>query len=341
VSRTGAPGAADSPAARRRVRRLLRWYPPSWRRRYGDEFAELLLAEMAEQPSSARRTVNVIGNGLLARLTGAGLTSHELPRADQMRVGLATLGTALAAFGAFAVAMLAQLATGWQWTSPQSASATAGTLILAVAVGCMAVIGAAAVVPVAWLSARAIAAGQRRLARPAVLAGVSAAVLVVGTRHFQNGWPGTGGTGPHHLVVPGGLAAFGWASTLSVSSYWVHPGLLARFPLPEVAWMAASPLALAGVAAGLVMVVRRLDLPARLLRYLTVLALAASLVAVPVLVGAASWVLGHGPGQAGLFRPGLVNGVGLVIMATALVVAMRAALGVLRASRSRERPARG
>jgi len=293
---------------------------------------------MAEQPSSHRRTVNVIGNGLLARLTEAGLTSHDLPQADQMRAALATLGCALAAFGAFAVAMLAQLATGWQWTSPQSGSATAGTLILAAAVACLALIGAVAVIPVAWLTARAIAAGQARLVRPAALAGVSTAVLVVGTRHFQNGWPGTGGTGAHHVVVPGGLAAFAWASTLSVSSYWVHPGLLAQFPLPEVAWMAASPLALAGVAAGLVMVVRRLDVPARLLRYLTLLALAASLVAVPVLVGAASWVLGHGPGQAGLFRPGLVNGAGLVIMATALVVALRAASGVLRARQSVSAP---
>jgi hypothetical protein len=327
-------GATSPDGDLRRVRRLLRWYPASWRRRYGDEFAELLLAEIAEQPSSRRRTINVVGNGLLARLTQAGLTSHELPRADQMRSGLATLGCALAAFGALAVAMLAQLATGWQWTSPPSGSAEAGTLILAIAIGCLALIGAAAVIPVSGLAVRAIARGQARLIWPAALTVASATVLVTGARHFQNGWPGTGGTGAHHLVVPGGLAAFGWASTLSVSSYWVHPGLLARFPLPEVAWMALSPLALAGAAAGLVMVVRRLDVPPRLLRYLTVLAAAASLFAVAVLAGAASWVLGHGPGQAGLFQPGLVDAAGLAIMATALVVALRAVTGILRACRA-------
>ena len=33
------------PAARQ-VARLLRWYPASWRARYGEEFAELLLADL-------------------------------------------------------------------------------------------------------------------------------------------------------------------------------------------------------------------------------------------------------------------------------------------------------
>jgi hypothetical protein len=325
-----------SPTSERRVRRLLRWYPPSWRQRYGDEFAELLLAEMAERPASPRRAVNVMCNGLLARLTRAGLTSHELPQAEQVRAGLATIGCALAAFGALAVAMLAQLATGWQWASPQSAAAAAGTVVLTVAVACLALIGAAAVVPVAWLTARAMGRRKGRLGRPGALAGLSATVLIAGTRHFENGWPGTGGTGAHHGLVPGGLAAFGWASTLSVSSYWAHPGLLLRFPLPEVGWMLLSPLAFGGLMTGLVLIVRRLELPRPLQRYLAALATAAVPAAVAVLAGAASWVLDHGPGQTGLFQPGLVDGTGLAIMSGAVVVALRAVPATLRASRARE-----
>jgi hypothetical protein len=42
--------SADATADCRRVRSLLRWYPPSCRARYGEEFAELLLAEMEERP---------------------------------------------------------------------------------------------------------------------------------------------------------------------------------------------------------------------------------------------------------------------------------------------------
>ena len=39
---------------------LLRWYPRGWRARYGDEFAELLLAELAERPRGWRRTADVV-----------------------------------------------------------------------------------------------------------------------------------------------------------------------------------------------------------------------------------------------------------------------------------------
>ena len=133
--------------------------------------------------------------------------------------------------------------------------------------------------------------------------------------------------------MPAGLAAFGWASTLSVSSYWMHPALLARFPVPELAWMTLSPLALIGLVAGLVTVTRRLTWPRRLVRFEAILAAGATVAAVGYLVGAASWVLGRG--QTGLFRPGLVDGAELAIMALALAVALRAALAVRQARPSR------
>ena len=34
----------------RRAERLLRWYPREWQARYGDEFAELLISDMADTP---------------------------------------------------------------------------------------------------------------------------------------------------------------------------------------------------------------------------------------------------------------------------------------------------
>src|ERR1700676_108801 len=52
-------------AAERRARRLLRWYPTSWRGRFGDEFTELLISEFEEQPRSWRRTANVVSSGTL------------------------------------------------------------------------------------------------------------------------------------------------------------------------------------------------------------------------------------------------------------------------------------
>ena len=65
--------------------------------------------------------------------------------------------------------------------------------------------------------------------------------MAVGGRHFGNGWPGTGGhPWAHPGPVPGGVAAFCWASTLAVSSFWAHPAALAAFPAAELAGMSAA-----------------------------------------------------------------------------------------------------
>ena len=114
-----------------------------------------------------------------------------------------------------------------------------------------------------------------------------------------------------------------------MSSFWAHPSLLARFPAAELAWMAASPVAgtVLIVAAGTA--VRRLDLPAGLTRYLGRVAGAASAAAAVFLAGAVVWLLGDGGGAA-LFRPGLVDGAELVLMALALALAVRLTRGLSR-----------
>jgi hypothetical protein len=318
---------------------LLRWYPRSWRARYGEEFAELLRADIEERPADLRRTADVIRSGLLARLTAAGLTGHELPPEEQIGAGLATAGCALIVFAAFGVAMLAQLATGWQRASAGSAAAAAGTVGMTAAVTILGVLGLAAAVPVCWQLAAAARRRDRRFAVPVSLMLGCAALLVIGTRHFENGWPGTGGMGPEHHLVPGGLAAFGWASTLSVSSYWAHPALLARFPAAELAWMVLSPAAWIGLGTGLVMVTRRLDLTSsRLLRYLSHLAALASAAAVVFLACASAWLLDHGAVGAEEFRPGLVDAGELLAMALALIVAVRAASGIWHGLRALPSP---
>jgi hypothetical protein len=166
--------------------------------------------------------------------------------------------------------------------------------------------------------------------RPAGLALGCAAALTLGAKHFQNSWPGTGGTGAEDGLVPGGVAAFGWASTLSVTSFWAHPELLDRFPAAELAWMALSPVAGIALAGAVVIVVRRLSLPRRMVGYLACLARGACAAAAVFVSGSAVWVLGHGP-AASLFRPGLVDGAELLTMTLALAVALAAARGLAAA----------
>src|SRR5580693_5889932 len=199
-----------------RAARLLRWYPRAWRARYGEEFTELLIAELAERPRSAARsaarTADVIRGGLVARLTDAGLCGCA-PQAPELarvhaQAGLASLACCAAVFLGVGGAIWSQLVIGWQWSAPGTAGTAVATFAMTGTILVLALLALLAALPVAW------------------------AVTIVGGRHFGNGWPGTGGhpwarTG----LVPGGVAAFSWASTLSVSSFWAHPAALASFPL--------------------------------------------------------------------------------------------------------------
>ena len=47
----------------RRIARLLSWYPPQWRVRYGEEFAELLGQTIRDGHGGPRLTLNVIREG--------------------------------------------------------------------------------------------------------------------------------------------------------------------------------------------------------------------------------------------------------------------------------------
>jgi hypothetical protein len=330
----GAEGAAGDS-----VQRLLRWYPASWRERYGEEFAELLLAEQTEQPRAWRRTANVARCGLAARLASAGLTGrlpHLAGPAAATRACLGTLTCSLAVFLSFGTAMWAQLAIGWQWAPPASTATTVAMLVMSGSLFFLALIALLAAAPAAWTAIRASARGQaRRLRGPAVLIGTGALVLIAGGRHFGNGWPGTGGHWwPHQGLAPGGLAAFGWAATLSVTSYWAHPAALASFPPAELAWMVISPAAMLSLATGAVQLVRRLEASPRILRYEAWTGRAAVAGMTAFLSGALCWVSQNGPSPA-LFHAGVIDAAGLAVMTIALAAGWQAA------SRARYRPGPG
>ena len=314
-----------STSDRRRAIRLIRCYPKDWRARYGEEFAELLTSEFAERPTSWPRTANVIGSALLARLTGAGLTSHRLPPSQQARTSLASFGCALALFVALGSALWSQLTIGWQWAPPDTVGTTTAMLVMsAVMLGfvVLAVLAAAPIVGVVFRQAfRRQAQG---LLRPSLLLVLATSLLVVGARHFGNGWPGTGGRPwAHQGLVPGGVAAFLWASTLSISSYWVHPSALFRFPPAELAWMCVSPLASMSAVVGSTKIIRRLDMSRHLLDYERRVGRAAAWAMALFLVGSCFWIVDGGPGPRNLFHAGAIDVSGLALMTGLAVLALR------------------
>jgi hypothetical protein len=331
-------GTTPARGPQEQAKRLLRWYPRAWRARYGEEFTELLTADLAERPRSAARTADVIRGGLVARLTDAGLCGCAPPAPELARVhaqaGLASLACCAAVFLGVGGAIWSQLVIGWQWSAPGTAGTAVATFAMTGTILVLALLALLAALPVAWAVATRLARGQaRRLAAPSALFLAGLAVMIVGGRHFGNGWPGTGGhpwarTG----LVPGGVAAFSWASTLSVSSFWAHPAALAAFPAAELTWMALSPLALACVVAGAATAVRRAELSPALLRFEGRLA-AAACVAMAVFLGAGcAWLAGRAAPPGSLFHPGAIDVAGLAVMTLALGVASQAARQSRRAS---------
>jgi hypothetical protein len=322
-------------AAARRAGRLLRWYPKAWRSRFGEEFAELLISDIRERPRSRARTADVARGGIVARLAEAGLCGCAPEAPEQVRTTLAALICCVAVFLGCGAAMWSQLTTGWQWSEPDATGTAVAMVMMSAAMLAFAILAVLAALPVAASAARS---RGKALAGPLVLFLAGAVVVFLGGRHFGNGWPGTGGhPWGRQGLVPGGIAAFAWASTLSVSSYWVHPSALAGFPAAELAWMAVSPLAVACAVAGAAQVVRRSALSPGALLFEARLGVAACGVMVVFLGGFCSWVLGEiggGPGPGGLFHAGTIDVAAAAVMAIALALARQAAyrarLGVLR-----------
>jgi hypothetical protein len=55
------------------ARRALRWYPPAWRRRYGDELVALLEDVFGDEPLPVRCRMSLFWSGTIER-------SHEMSR---------------------------------------------------------------------------------------------------------------------------------------------------------------------------------------------------------------------------------------------------------------------
>jgi hypothetical protein len=310
-----------------RAARLLRWYPRTWRSRYGEEFTELLIADIAERPRSWARAADVMRGGIRARIAGAGIGGCSLAdRSDQVSASLVSLACCTAVFLGLGAAIWSQLTIGWQWSAPDARATTVAMVMLSAAMLAFTALAAAAAVPVVWCVAARLAHGHaQRLAAPLLLTVAGAAVMFVGARHFGNGWPGTGGHAwARQGLVPGGVAAFCWAATLSVSAYWAHPAALAAFPAAELAWMAVSPVALACVAGGTATAIRRIGLPASVLRYEITLGYAACATMVVCLSGCCAWLIDGGPGPRNLFHAGVIDIIAAAVMAVAFAVAQQA-----------------
>jgi hypothetical protein len=305
----------SSPQAR--AKRLLHWYPASWRERYGDEFEALLIADISEQRHSRRRTVDVALRGLLARLTAAGVAGES-----EQRARLAAIACVGGVVAVLSLGLWAQLMIGWQWAPPHDPATGVALAAILAGLVALAFIVVLAATPVLWSALRRRANGVRL---PLVALSAGLTVLVLVGIHFAPHWPGAGGHAWNaRKLAPGGLAAFAWATTLSLTSYWAHPTKLAAFPAGQLAWMISAPFALTAILGGASTVVRRTHLSARALRYELRLARAAGFAMLTIFGGALCWILTANSAPDRLYATGTIDLAEIAVMALMLSWLMRA-----------------
>ncbi|HEY5273592.1 MAG TPA: PASTA domain-containing protein [Acidimicrobiales bacterium] len=83
----------------RRARRLLRWYPRSWREHHPDEFLALLEDSISERPFWPRRTIDIAAHGLRVRSAELGSAF----RTSRRRVLIGSSASLVVVVGALAV----------------------------------------------------------------------------------------------------------------------------------------------------------------------------------------------------------------------------------------------
>lgn len=312
-----------SPDAWRRASRLVRWYPAEWRTRYGAEFGELLAAEIVERPRSWALIFDVAIGGITARVAALGLAGTTVDPSDQPRRSLATLGGLLAILLTFALSIWSHLVSAQRWGAPATKATHTAIDLMTIAVTICAGAVVVGAIPIAWTATRAVASRcTPRLRMPVLMFVTGAAILIAGSIIFHTGWSGSGSHFPQSIGPPG-PAGFVWASTLAISAYWAHPTILLSLPTSEIVWMVISAGGLLLASAGATKTVRQLELPNRLLRFVTHTGQVAVAGLGLFVFGTLIWLVDGGPGPGRLFQSGRVDQVGMVVMSVALLLAIR------------------
>jgi hypothetical protein len=121
-------GTVLDPRIMARVARLLRWYPRTWRERYGAEFEAVLTSSLVDGKGGLSLSMNVAREGLAARLESAGFVGRTAPAIERARASVMTVFVATLGFLTSAIALLIY-SKGWQ-ASPRIEALRRAVLIL-------------------------------------------------------------------------------------------------------------------------------------------------------------------------------------------------------------------
>jgi hypothetical protein len=328
----------------RRAERLLRWYPPTWRERYGEEFTDHLEQEFAERPVDLRRSLNVAFKGLAARVEDLGLSNASLSPGGQTRAALGT---------SFALLVLATVfATNfWSWSMllwsdrtyhPIPVDATTGILTMVIGILLLVLVSITLIVLVS--AARQIVSGRgRRLVGPSVFAAGSIACFC----YFLPPWLPSMFARYSHMFQGGdrwthpGPAAYGLATIAKmVTQPWIsvwNPGISGE-PSSQAVMNDLTPLAVLVFAVAMALLLRRVELPRIAVRLGSATVVLLGVLSGVFLLTLVVWFTAGGPLWATFEETGNIAGVVyLVFLALVAVLVARSGLLAVRNQPRRKR----
>jgi hypothetical protein len=227
---------------------LLRWYPPAWRERYGEELVVLMEDHSGEQPLSRKVKLSLIRAGLRERFHESGLVGGQLSPTERARAGALLV---LCAWTAFVVAGASFSKASEHFAQALSVSSRAIPQAAFDVVAALGVIGA-------------------------TLVAVGALAALPAFVHFVRvgGWPSIRG----HVLRASVLTAVTVGAVVPLSAWAHHLDELQRnggdgvYSGAFVAWALLVAATLAQWTAAGVVAVRRIDFTRRVLHFEATLA---------------------------------------------------------------------
>jgi hypothetical protein len=306
-----------------RFERLIRWYPPTWRARYGVEFVALLEDTHGMNDVPWRERLAIAKSGSVERARSAGLLGDSASPNERIRAGSLLILCAWAFF-MLAGGIFAKFTEHWsavtptadRWIPSDGYRAVQWAGILGV------VVVLAAVVVVLPAFVRLVREKGWAVVRTPILRSV---LVVAATTAFMAG-----------LVI--------WAHHLGAHDR--NDGLL-PYHLIVPLWVLAVAAALGFSTAAAVAVARRLDLSQRELRALGGMAIALAVIMVVIMAGTLAWwgsMAAYAPGFLGngalstsnVLPPAMI--VAGILMLLGVATAATGAVRVARSIGTRESP---
>lgn len=300
---------SGNPVAMRRARRLLRWYPKSWRDRYGEEFADHLEQEFADRPIDLPRAYNIAYKGVVARVGDIGLAYSTLNAERRNRASVGTTVVPMIFVAVLALNFWSRAMGLWSGRRYHPIPVSLTTGILTIAEGLILILLAAIIGLIVIGAIRDLRHHRARpLVGPLVLAAGSGAFLLYCLRwvpqelyryaHGVNGRPGIGLSQPGRALAALGQTA--WDTTQS----WVAPwNMSSQNSTSFKVETFLFPVALLFFGLAIALLVRRIQLNQGMVRLIVgAVTLLGTLTGV-FLVTYVMWLIFGGPSGNELFWP--------------------------------------